>query len=188
MNFTIKSLSAEEFTPLYEAHHDDVFEEDHSYRWWNIVSSKEQEKARGLGKNMGTPFKLYLAAFNEKEEFIGWSWGFQESFSTYYMCNSAVLEPYRGQGIYSDMLEKSIELLKEEGFQEIYSRHNSTNNAVIIPKLKKGFIITKMEMSDLFGVLVHLCFYTNPKRRKMMDYRAGQISPDEEIKEMFKAT
>ena len=42
-----------------------------------------------------------------------------------------------------------------------------------------------MELSDSFGVLVHLHFYTNNIRRKVMDYRAGMLKPDTEMKEIF---
>ena len=60
------------------------------------------------------------------------------------------------------------------GFQEIYSKHTITNNAVIIPKLKAGFIISSMEVSDLFGTLVNLSYYPKALRKKILDYRVGQ--------------
>jgi hypothetical protein len=39
-----------------------------------------------------------------------------------------------------------------------------------------------MEVSDMFGTLIHLHYFPKELRRKMMDYRVGQIKPDEEIK------
>ena len=44
----------------------------------------------------------------------------------------------------------------------------------------------KMELDDKFGVLIHLHYYMNSKRKKIMDYRSGQVKPDEEIKSLFK--
>ena len=128
---------------------------------------------------------MNLAVFDKKENFIGWSFGWQENPNTYYMCNSAVLPKYRRKGIYSALLDLNIEILKDKGFQLIYSRHNATNNNVIIPKLKKDFIISKMELSDTFGVLIHLHYYTNKTRRKIMDYRCGEKAPDGKLKKLF---
>lgn len=47
-----------------------------------------------------------------------------------------------------------MDKIKELGFQVIYSRHVTTNSAIIIPKLKAGFVISAMELSDKFGVSV----------------------------------
>ncbi len=135
---------------------------------------------------MGNPYKLHLGVFDRENKFIGWSWGIQESGTTFYMVNSAVLSEHRRKGIYGALLKRCVEILSKKGFQLIYSRHCATNNAVIIPKLQAGFIISKMEMDDRFGVLVHLHFYTNELRRKIMDYRSGLVRPDNEIKKVFK--
>lgn len=185
-SYVIKKLSSEEFSPLYEKYREQVFADDHSYNKWSILSENELDKKSILTQNMGAPFRLYLGVFDKSNNFVGWSWGFQENSTTYYMCNSGILESHRRKGIYQALLRHNIEILSEMGFQIIYSRHCATNNSVIIPKLKEGFIISKMELSDNFGVLIHLHYYTNKTRKKIMDYRAGQLKPDSEIKEVFK--
>jgi hypothetical protein len=53
---------------------------------------------------------------------------------------------------------------------------------VIIPKLKAGFVITSMELSDVFGLLVHLSYYTNSLRRKVLEFRTGEALPDDEVR------
>ncbi|MFG1485183.1 GNAT family N-acetyltransferase [Halobacteriovorax sp. RZ-2] len=186
MEFEIRILEGKEFDKYYQAHKEEVFEEDHSYVLWDILSEEELANIKRLKENMGSPYQLCLAAFDKDENFIGWSWGFQENSTTYYMCNSAVLPEYRRHGIYGAMLDKTLAILEAEGFQMVYSRHCATNNAVIIPKLKAGFLISKMEIDDKFGVLIHLHHYFNEKRKKVMDYRAGQVKPDTEIKKLFK--
>jgi ribosomal protein S18 acetylase RimI-like enzyme len=184
--YTIKPLSKEEFFPLLEKHSDSIFSQDHSLHFRDFLSEAENKKINELGKDCyDQPFSMNLAVFDKKENFIGWSFGWQENPNTYYMCNSAVLPKYRRKGIYSALLDLNIEILKEKGFQLIYSRHNATNNNVIIPKLKKDFIISKMEISDTFGCLVHLHYYTNKTRRKIMDYRCGEKAPDDELKKLF---
>jgi hypothetical protein len=68
------------------------------------------------------------------------------------------------------------------GFHIVYSRHAATHNQVLVPKLKAGFVITGVELSDVFGVLVHLSYFFNPIRRKVLDVRAGHARPDAEVK------
>ena len=114
--------------------------------------------------------------------FISWSWGYQESAFRFYMCNSAVFSEFRRKGLYTRLLNEMVARATRLGFQEIYSRHIITNNAVIIPKLKEGFIISSMEISDSFGTTVNLSYYPKKLRKKILDYRAGQIKPDLEIK------
>ena len=186
-HFTIKSLSREEFFPLFEKHSSNIFSDDHSLQYQDYLSDAESHKIKELTKAcFDNPFTLNLAVFDKEGEFAGWSFGWQETPSIYYMCNSAVLPSYRRKGIYSALLEENIEILRDKGFQLIYSRHNATNNHVIIPKLKKDFIISKMEISDTFGCLIHLHYYTNKTRRKVMDYRCGEKAPDAELKKLFK--
>ena len=184
--YTIKKLAEEEFLPFFDKHKHAVFEDVHSFSLQDLLSDKEQEKLKALEENMGQPYKLFLGAFDEDNELVGWTWGQQEGKSTFYMVNSAVLEGHRCKGVYSALVRECIDQLAEKGFQIIYSRHCSTNNAVIIPKLKAGFIISKMEVDDRYGVLIHLHYYTNEDRRRIMDYRSGQLFPDEKMKKLFK--
>jgi hypothetical protein len=185
-NYTIKELSEDEFSPLYEKYRAKVFDDDHSYVVRDVLNESELSSIDELKKTCSSILKICLAAFDENDEFVGWSWGFQENSTTFYMCNSGVVEGHRREGVYQGLVNKVLEITSEKGFQIIYSRHCATNNAVIIPKLKTGFTISKMEMSDRFGVLIHLHYYTNKTRRKIMDYRAGQLKPDKEIKDIFK--
>jgi ribosomal protein S18 acetylase RimI-like enzyme len=183
--YTIKEMSKEDFMDHYEIHRMNMFSRDHSCSVGVAYSESEREKLKNLRIDTKSHFFLYLGIF-KAEEFVGWSWGFQQSDESFYMCNSAILPKYRRLGLYSRVIEKSVDILKEEGFQIITSRHTATNNAVLIPKLKAGFIIQKMELDDRFGVLIHLSYFTNKTRRKIMDYRSGQLAPDEEIKKFFK--
>ncbi len=185
-NYQIKELTAEEFKPLYDKHKDSVFEDDHSYVMWDLLNDEELGQIKSLGEKLGAPYKLFLGVFDKESTFVGWSWGFQENSTTFYMCNSAILPEHRRKGLYSSLVNRCVDTLSQKGFQLIYSRHCATNNDVIIPKLKAGFIISKMEIDDKFGVLIHLHFYNNKDRRRIMDYRSGQLKPDSKIKEVFK--
>ena len=80
------------------------------------------------------------------------------------------------------LLPRILGALQREGFQIVSSRHVATNNQILVPKLKAGFVMTGIEVSDVFGVVVHLSYFFNPLRRKVLDVRVGQARPDAEVK------
>ncbi len=184
--YKIIRLTSEEFYPYYNKYRDELFDHDHSYLLWEALSETELNGVKRLRDSLKHRVEFYLGAFDQDDTFVGWSWGFQESSTSFYMANSAVLESHRRKGVYSSLLRTMIKTAISEGFQVITSRHNATNNAVLIPKLKENFIISKMELDDVFGVLIHLHYYANAIRRKMMDYRSGQAKPDNQIKKLLK--
>jgi hypothetical protein len=114
---------------------------------------------------------------------VGWHFGDQLSATEFYMRNSAIFPEHRGNGLYSAMLRCIKEYLLEMGFQEISSKHNNTNNAVIVPKLKQGFVVSSLEISDIFGVLVVLKYFANERHRTVSDVRSGMRIPEGEILE-----
>lgn len=179
--YTIREMDNESFRPLWLKHSKEVFANVPVFRAHEFLSEEEKASVKSLGENMGKPYFLRLGLFHG-EEFVGWHIGHQEDRETFYMQNSAVMPSHRRKGLYSALLADVLERLRGKGFQVIYSRHNMTNNDVIIPKLKAGFLITSLELSDTFGSLVHLTYYPNPLRRKVQIYRAGDLFPDEEIR------
>lgn len=184
--YVVREMSEKSFIEYQKPLGDIVFEEDHSIFPFELMSDVEKSKTSNLLENFyNDQYKLYLGVFDSNDEFVGWHFGYQESGQVFYMCNSAILEEHRRKGLYSGLLEHALAVLIEKGFQVIYSRHNATNNSVIIPKLKAGFVISSLEISDIFGVLVHLKYFTNNTRRKIMDYRTGQIKPDDELESLF---
>ena len=96
--------------------------------------------------------------YNHNNEFVVWSWSCQESAFRFYMCNLAVFPEHRRKGLYTMLMNEMVERATKLGFQEIYCCHTAANNAVIISKLKAGFVITSMEITDSFGALVNFSF------------------------------
>ena len=185
-DFTIKELEKDHFFEIQNPLREKVFEEDHSLFPFQYLSEDEKNKVMDLDRSSSTEnYALYLGAFDQKGELVAWHFGFQKDSQNFYMCNSAVLPPFRRKGLYTVLLNHIAELVKEKGFQILYSRHNMTNNYVIIPKLKAGFVISGFEVDDVFGTLVHLKYYVNKTRSKIMDYRVGQLKPDKELKNLL---
>jgi hypothetical protein len=180
-HYSIRSMTEEEFEPLFEKHGNEIFDDSQIFRIRPTWTPEDHEKINKLRANMGKPFELRLGVFHNSD-FVGWHYGRQDSPIQFYMQNSAILPAHRRKGLYNALMKRVLEITTEMGFQDIWSRHNATNNDVIIPKLKQGFTITAMEVTDIFGTLVHLHYFPKEIRRKVMDYRVGQIKPDDEIK------
>jgi hypothetical protein len=53
---------------------------------------------------------------------------------------------------------------------------------VLVPKLRAGFVITGLELSERFGTLVHLSYFFNALRRRVLDVRSGEALPEGQVK------
>jgi GNAT superfamily N-acetyltransferase len=180
-------MDDEAFRPLWLKHSAEVFSNVPVFRSQELLPEDKKAGLKALAENMGKPYFLRLGLFHG-EEFVGWHIGYQKDRETFYMQNSAVMPGHRRKGLYSALLANALERLRGKGFQVIYSRHNMTNNHVIIPKLMAGFLITSFELSDTFGSLIHLTYYSDPLRRKVQVYRAGDMFPDQEIRKALGLT
>jgi len=183
-SYEIKKMPDEEFMPLWQKHAKQMFKQEQIYRPIHLLNEDDKKQFLELRTHTGKPLQLNYGVFH-KDEFVGWSWGYQETAECFYMCNSAILPAHRRKGLYTQLMNKITEEVLDLGFQRIYSRHNLTNNNVLIPKLKAGFVITSIEVSDVFGSLVHLTLFKNKIRNKVLDYRVGLIKPDKEISNLL---
>jgi GNAT superfamily N-acetyltransferase len=184
--YTIKEMDSKEFFPLFGQHYHSLFGNDHTFFPDEHYSENENKKLVKLKERMGNLFQLHLGLFSPNGNFVGFSFGFQESEDTFYMACSAVLPEHRNLGLYSELVKEVLKRTTEEGFQKIYGTHCATNNAVLIPKLKLGFHFSKVELSDMFGTIIHLQYLSNPLRNKVMNYRSGLQVPDNEIRDVMK--
>lgn len=182
--YSIEELDAESFWENVEKKMEDVFSKDLIFRVREIYSDLEREKLKELNQSFQYPY-LHHAVVRNGADVVGWTWGYQDSRDSFYMVNSAILPEHRGRGLYSRLLQVTLQKLVDKGFQRIWSRHNNTNNEIIIPKLKHGFQITGTELSDIFGSLIHLTYFTNANRKKVLSFRSGHLRPDEELKKVL---
>lgn len=155
---------------------------DTSMNFRKVLSEEERTQVKVLQKNLSSLYSFNLCIFFG-DEFCGWFYGEQQNNQTFYMQNSAILPQFRRKGLYTALLHEVLNRVKAQGFQIVLSRHTTTNNSIIIPKLKAGFVITALEVSDRFGTLVHLSYFFNEMRRKVMEFRAGELKPDQKIKD-----
>ncbi len=147
-----------------------------------LLTNKEKISRSELAKNIVPSYQLRLDILKDSKK-IGWFYGEQKDSETFQMIQTAIFQEHQNKGIYKALLPIILEILKEKGFQKVFSRHKATNNQVIIPKLRQGFMITAFEVIDIFGVLIHLTYYFNENRQKLINYRVGQLKPDALLKE-----
>ncbi len=183
-DYTIRSMTSDDFRPLFRAHRPQAFAETFTFRLSNALSDEEQAAIEHLGKPLDDAYQLHLGIFHG-DSFVGWHTGMQVSSYDYYMMNSAVLPAHQRKGLYTFLLARVLDIARETSFQVVTSRHTATNNRIIIPKLKAGFVITGMEISDSFGTLVQLSYFFNPLRRHALDVRSGEAVPNEELRQYW---
>ena len=183
--YRLVELSDEDFFPRFRAARKELFGDLLEADVLSVLSEEELAKRKALGQRLRADrFFLQLGLFHG-QDFVGWTCGQQLDRERFYMVNSAIYPEHRGQGLYSAMLQVLMELVREAGFQVVFSRHQATNNAVLVPKLKAGFVLTGFELHDAHGVVVTLSWYTNPARRKLLDFRAGRLRPDPELQALL---
>jgi len=178
MKIDYEFIEGKDFFEFFRKHRSDIFEADFDFRIEDILSDEEKEKIRENRKFI-QPQHYHLVAKCEGK-IIAWSFGMQKTHEDFYMINSAVFPEYRRQGIYTKMMQKGVDKVTEMGFQRIYSIHKMSNNNILIPKLKFGFVITGFEVNPRFGSMVVLSYYTNKRRRELLDVRVGSRRIGEE--------
>jgi RimJ/RimL family protein N-acetyltransferase len=120
------------------------------------------------------PAAFGVAAFRGNT-LVGWSQGFRQGTSEFYMLNSGVASAQRRNGIYTVMVKAVLAHAKEQGYQRVTSRHSAGNTPVLIAKLRLGFRVSGFEYSEVYGPLVQLTFLVNEARDKLYRVRAASI-------------
>ncbi len=181
-------LPNEEFQKLWSEWGEKIFYSNGTtIDFRKVLSEEERSQVKILHKNLSQLVRFNLCVF-KGDEFCGWFTGDQHNNETFYMRNSAILPDHRRKGLYTALMYEVLERVEKMGFQIVLSRHVTTNNSIIIPKLKAGFVITSLEVSDRFGTLVHLSYFFNEKRRRVMQFRSGDLRPDNELKAALRMT
>ena len=186
--YSLRVMTDAEFDPLFRKHGKKIFNDDSlMYDRSDVLTKTEIAQYKKLRENFKSPSHIVidLGLFFDNK-FVGWSWGFQYSSTTFYMCNSAVLEKHRRKGIYTYLMNEVVQKASDQGFSHIFSRHIVTNNDILISKLKMGFKITSFELSERFGNLIHLTYFPQKIRREILDFRSGFKRPDKKMKKLFK--
>ncbi len=172
-DYSVRTADAPEFGEIFMARRAEMFPDSVTFDLNATLTDILKEQRSKRAAHHADDFRLRWLIEHQGEP-IGWSWGYETEPELYYMCNTAIAKEHRGKGLYTALLPHVLEACRREGFQAVFSRHNATNNAVIVPKLKAGFLITGMELSDKHGTLVVLTKYLHEPRAAVTRYRSGE--------------
>ncbi len=179
MKTVFKFVDEDELRPVLDRHFKSIYANEFNFNTHLVFDDFEKEKTKEHFQNLKELYRYKILAIQDGIP-IGWSFGIQSRADHLYMTNSAILPEYRNKGVYSEMLDHIVKQAKKDGFQRIFSNHKMGNNAILIPKLKYGFVISGFEIDDQFGPLIQLSYYTNKRRKELLDVRFGMRKPDEE--------
>ena len=143
-------------------------------RWEENLDDNAKTKLENLKRRHKDGYKLRLGIVHE-EKLIAASFSFQMSSTDLMMGVSIVRPEFRGQGIYSALCKRTLEIAKREGFQSVTSKHMLTNNPILIAKLKLGFKICGTETHAVTGNLLKMVYNLNEQMAEALRYRAGEI-------------
>lgn len=142
-----------------------------SYPWQDILSEAEEANRKKL-EEQTKGLELRLAVY-DRDKLAALSYGLQTSSANFLMGISLVLPEYRRQGLYTLMLKSVIKFTNENGFQTITSHHKPSNPAILIAKLKAGFVISGIDMSDMMGTLIRLTYFHSEKRKSIFKHKVN---------------
>jgi ribosomal protein S18 acetylase RimI-like enzyme len=137
------------------------------------MSEDEQRQLESLRSALPTPRMLRIGAYDDGS-LVGWCVGRFHKEGTFTMDNSAVLPGYRRRGLYTGMAGAMISAVQRSGAQTIHSLHRADNNPILIAKLKLGFVITGVQFSEEFGLLIRTVLHTSAARRELFTRRIGE--------------
>lgn len=170
-DFVLKEVTEEVINICHQLHFNEVYKNRANDFYRYSVEETSQLKINER-KQADQRYRLNCILYHGSE-IAGWHCGYAIDSETYYMQNSAVLEAYRGKGLYTALLEAVLEKLEKEGFQVVTSTHHPNNAAVLIPKIKKGFVISGMHFHERFRSLIELKYIYNQERRKLFHKNLG---------------
>lgn len=162
--FVLKEIAHEELWRIQDQHYNRIFANRYAAKPTWVVDEAAQVKIQQRNAEQKR-WEVHFGLYKDTEP-VGWHSGYSTDPETFYMRNSAIIESYREQGLYSKMLAAILEKLKEEGFQVVTSIHHPNNPGILIPKLKQGFIITSTQFHERFRFLIELKYFFNEDRRK----------------------
>ncbi|MGB1250076.1 MAG: GNAT family N-acetyltransferase [Candidatus Promineifilaceae bacterium] len=178
--YQYRILTNAEFYPLMAELQPKVVPKTLSYQSIVMLSMFERVELQKLAKNLGNHWRLNLGIYHD-DEMIGWHSGEQADVQTYQMGSTMLAPDHRSLGVYSALLPEIVKLVSDKGFLVIRSKQHANNNAALIPKLKAGFSVTGLEVSDEQGIMLQVNYYMQRLRQQMYEFRTGARIPDEKL-------
>lgn len=182
----IRELSQEEADEKLYPLINGAFADTFGYPTFETRTDLETQQFPKLRDNFRRREFIFLGAFSDTDELMGFSISYQMRNYELYTQTSVVLPEHRRKGIYTALTKMNLKLAGEKGYQMVTSNHVASNNSVIMAKLKLGFYISGFELVDDFGALVKLTHFLNEKRERMYHVRTSLKRPEQDLKDLLK--
>lgn len=140
------------------------------------MSPARRKRAEKFWKKYEVVHHEWFLFLGPNKQAIGWHMGEAEDFQTFYMRNTGILPAYQGHGLYGSFLNAFISYLGELGYERISSQHKPTNKSILILKLKQGFVIGGLEMTENWGSLVKMVRILPRDRRESFFRQFGDMA------------
>ena len=165
---SIETVDKSELSALQSSVFDDY---ERSSLLSEVVAAEAAARPSGALPEMS----LFGVAAFRNETLVGWSQGYRQGRTEFYMLNSGVASVERRKGIYSQLVRAILDHATSLGYSKVTSRHSAANSAVIIAKLRLGFQVSGFEYSEVYGPLVQLTYFVHEARKRLYLARAASI-------------
>jgi len=163
--FSVKAVDEKEMREFISTAFNKVFPRGSDYF---CFQPDKERSAKGipLRKLYNIIHHEWFLFYNSEGNPVGWSMGEAEDFQTFYMRNTGILPEHQNRGLYTGFARAIADYLRELGYERITSQHKPTNRAILILKLKQGFDVAGLEMTENWGALVKLVKILHHDRRE----------------------
>jgi GNAT superfamily N-acetyltransferase len=162
--FTIRDASEKEFERVVESRYDQVFVEHEGSLHFRARGARREKMKPMIRRYAALHHERFLIVDADGKP-VGWHMGEAEDAVSYYMRNTALLPEYQGRGLYGALLDALTGYLGELGYERITSLHKPTNRRILTMKLKRGFDICGIELTENWGALVKMVKILAPDRK-----------------------
>lgn len=173
--FVIRPSDEKEVYALLGNAYEKVFPRGDDYLCFKPTPERRKKMApvRGLYSVIHHEWFLFLDSTGEP---IGWHMGEAEDHQTFYMRNTGIFPEFQNRGLFTEFSESFMRYLEELGYERISSHHKPTNRRILILKLKQGFDVAGVEMTENWGALVKLVKILPRDRREVFYKMFGDSS------------
>lgn len=162
--FTLRASTKSEVEPFLKKAFESVFPKPDGSLHFTATDARGAQSL-SLRKRYEALHHEWFLFLDPKGKPVGWHFGEAEDWATFYMRNTGILPAHQGKGIYDAFFSSFMDYLIELGYERVSSQHKATNRRILIMKLKRGFDVAGLELTENWGPLVKLVRLLAPDRR-----------------------
>lgn len=162
---SIRAVSREDLETVSTRYFDEIFP---SYKEGVPfhLSGARRDQVKPMSRLYDRVHRESFVFYSAKDEPIGWHIGDAEDMLTYYLRQTAIRPHAQAKGLYTAFCIRLSNYLADIGYERLTSCHQVTNRKMLIRKLKDGFVIAGLEITERWGPMVKLVKLLPEDRRE----------------------